>query len=660
MIKRQSPRGVAALACLFLTAALSAPLPAGGVAGRWSPYGPPAGTLIAFAVGPAGQLFISAEESGVYASRDGGRTWSWSGSGMGSQRVRALASDPATGAIYAAGDARVFRSTDAGESWQPLTARLPLDPPPAGGDVLALAPGEPPTIFLARGARLFRGAAGGTSWQGVFATETPIVALLVDPHDPLSVFAGPEASPAGAYLWHSADGGSSWKALFTNFDPIPGSGGPPFFYGTKELAASAGDPAALFAVFGFPYLYRSFDAGASWRLAPLPHGSSGAVASLAVAPGPPVAVYASFGEGLFASRDLGTTWQRVDEGEGSPGALHVDPATGKLYAVSRYGVARSDNGGAHWHQFLIRQLCDSRLGPQLGGKLRFPARSASRVYAVSDSHLLLSDDGGASWSGHPGQISDPHFCAAQINDLALDPRRDDTLYVATDQGISRSTDAGASWQSLLGSPRENSLPFNTVAVLANGTLLAGGGGAWRSTDAGKTWHQTFDSGGVLRLILDPSRPQVAYAEVVMTGDDPAQVIPLVFRSLDGGRSWQSLPVGANVIAVDPRNPATLYVLGPSGLLQSRDDGRTWRRLSEFSLEVPFPPGIDGDLIVDPFDSRILWAARPDGVWQSADGGVTWQPHGAGLRGRPALSLFPDLRRGQLAAACEGFLAIPLR
>ncbi|HVT59269.1 MAG TPA: hypothetical protein VHR45_12810 [Thermoanaerobaculia bacterium] len=617
--------------------------------------------LIAFAVGPAGRLFISEEESGVYASRDGGRTWSWSGVGMGSQRVRALAADPVTGALYAVGDARIFRSTDAGESWQALAAPLPLDPPPAGGDVLALAPGEPPTIFHARGARLFRGVAGGTSWQEVFVTPISIAALLVDPHDPLSVFAGTKASAAGAYLWHSADGGSSWKALFTRFDPIPGGGGPPFSYGTKELAASPGDPAALFAVFGFPYLYRSFDAGASWHLAPVPHGSSGGVFSLAVAPGPPVALYANFGEGLFASRDLGTTWEAMDEGKGAPGDLHVDPATGKLYAVGGFGVARSDDGGAHWHQFLIQE-CVPLLGPQLGGKLHFPARSASRVYAVSDFHLLLSDDGGASWSGHPGQLSDPHSCAAQIQirDLALDPRRGDTIYAATDQGISRSTDAGSSWQSLLGSPREDSFPFNTVAVLANGTLLAGGGGAWRSTDAGTTWHQTFADGGVLRLILDPSRPQVVYAEVVEAGDYPAQEIPLVFRSLDGGRSWQSLPVRANVIAVDPRFPETLYVLGPSGLLQSRDDGRTWRRLSGFALEVSFPPRIDGDLIVDPFDSRMLWAARPDGVWQSADGGVTWQPHSVGLRGRPALSLFPDARRGQLAVASEGFFAIPLR
>jgi hypothetical protein len=144
----------------------------------WTPYGPPAGQILDLAVGSAGQLFLAAELSGVYASRDGGVTWSWSGAGMGSQRARALAVDAAMGTLYAVGDGRLFRSTDSGTSWQALSPYLPLDPPPQGGDVLALAPGEPTTFYLARGARLFRGSDGGASWQEVLDTPSQISALL--------------------------------------------------------------------------------------------------------------------------------------------------------------------------------------------------------------------------------------------------------------------------------------------------------------------------------------------------------------------------------------------------------------------------------------------------------------------------------------------------
>jgi hypothetical protein len=59
--------------------------------GRFVPYGPPRGALLDLVAGPRRPALPRAEESGVYASRDGGRTWAWSGAGMGNQAVRALA-----------------------------------------------------------------------------------------------------------------------------------------------------------------------------------------------------------------------------------------------------------------------------------------------------------------------------------------------------------------------------------------------------------------------------------------------------------------------------------------------------------------------------------------------------------------------------------------
>src|ERR1700726_391053 len=261
--------------------------PSGDGAAAWTPYGPPAGQILAPVVGSAGQLFLAAELSGVYASRDGGGTWSWSGAGMGSQRARALAADAATGILYAVGDGRLFRSTASGTSWQALSPNLPLDPPPQGGDVLALAPGEPTTFYLARGARLFRGSDGGAFWEEVLDTPSRINALLVDPRNPLSVFAGPTEPPEAyplAVPWHSADGGSSWSPLNATFDPLPGGlQGPPYFYGTKQLAASPGSRGALFAVFQYAasVLYRSLDGGATWHLTAAPPGSDGFVSSVA-------------------------------------------------------------------------------------------------------------------------------------------------------------------------------------------------------------------------------------------------------------------------------------------------------------------------------------------------------------------------------------------
>jgi photosystem II stability/assembly factor-like uncharacterized protein len=669
------------LACIGsgLGAAAQMSADAGAV---WTPYGPPAGHILDLVVGSAGQLFLAAEQSGVYASRDGGVTWSWSGAGMGSQRARALAADAATGTLYAVGDARLFRSTDSGTSWQAISPNLPLDPPPQGGDVLALAPGEPATFYLARDVRLFRGSDGGASWEEVLDTPSQIDALLVDPRNPLSVFAGPAEPPEGyplAVHWHSADGGSSWSPLNATFDPLPGGGQPPpYFYGTKQLAASPGSRGALFAVFQYAasVLYRSLDGGATWHLTAAPPGSDGFVSSVA-APAALRTLYVVAGltgpgyAGLFASQDLGDTWVRVDRDGVPPDTLRFDPATGDFYGPTEFGVARGENGGAHWRPLLVdRGNCTEQTLPDYGAKLLFPKRSSSRVYAVSNLNLYVSDDAGASWGAHYESVPYSFRCS-QLGDLALDPRRDDTLYAVSDLGIFRSADAGATWQSILGTG--DRAPLQSAAVLEDGTILAGGCGIWRSTNAGTRWRQPLscavprpgaEDGGrlVARLIVDPARPRVVYAEVLEVGDDPVQQTPLLYRSSDGGRSWSTLPVAANVLAIDPRAPATLYALGPTGLSRSTDDGATWQKVSDFNLIVEYfasPTG--GDLLVDPSNSRHLWAARPDGVWQSIDGGVTWAQRSKGLRGAAALSLFIDPHQpGKLeVATSEGLFQTTL-
>jgi photosystem II stability/assembly factor-like uncharacterized protein len=292
------------------------------------------------------------------------------------------------------------------------------------------------------------------------------------------------------------------------------------------------------------------------------------------------------------------------------------------------------------------------------------------VYAVSSFNLYVSDDGGASWGAHYESVPDSFRCA-QLGDLALDPRRDDTLYAVSDRGIFRTTDAGATWQSVFGNGDGG--PLLSAAVLEDDTILAGGCGIWRSTDAGTRWRQPLscavprpdaEDGAriVARLIVDPVRPRVVYAAILEVGDDPVQQDPLLYRSSDGGHSWSTLPIAANVIAIDPRTPATLYALGPTGLSRSTDDGATWQKISDFNLTVDYfqsPTG--GDLLVDPSNSRHLWAARPDGVWQSLDGGVTWQQRRKGLRGAAALSLFIDPHQpGKLeVATSEGLFQTTL-
>ncbi|HET7434646.1 MAG TPA: hypothetical protein VFN10_08045 [Thermoanaerobaculia bacterium] len=218
------------------------------------------------------------------------------------------------------------------------------------------------------------------------------------------------------------------------------------------------------------------------------------------------------------------------------------------------------------------------------------------------------------------------------------------------------------------------------------------GGVWESRDAGRTWNPIFDDqpiGSIGALAVAPSNPRVLY---VGTGEsdmrsDISQGIGM-FKSADGGKTWaQSGLADSQQIArilIHPSNPDVVYVAalghpyGPNaerGVFRSRDGGKSWQRIlsrnndsDTGAIDMTFEPGNPNVLYAALWQTRRTpWSVYPpsngpgSGLFKSTDGGDTWKEiKGNGFPEKPgrlgiAISAAQPNRVYVIADAPEGGL-----
>jgi photosystem II stability/assembly factor-like uncharacterized protein len=187
------------------------------------------------------------------------------------------------------------------------------------------------------------------------------------------------------------------------------------------------------------------------------------------------------------------------------------------------------------------------------------------------------------------------------------------------------------------------------------------GGVWKTTDAGRTWVPIFDdqpTGSIGVLSIAPSNPDIIY---VGSGEGlrrpDLSVGDGIYKSADAGRTWQHLGLRdvqqiASII-VDPKDANRLFVAalghpyGPNperGVFRSLDGGQTWQKVLYKDDNIGAI-----DLVFDPRNSQVifadLWASRRppwttggayngsgSGLYKSTDGGNTWRQITKGLPG----------------------------
>jgi len=216
--------------------------------------------------------------------------------------------------------------------------------------------------------------------------------------------------------------------------------------------------------------------------------------------------------------------------------------------------------------------------------------------------------------------------------LAAAPSAPAELYLGTVDGhIFTSHDTGLHWE-LAGRPGGRgdlvvqSLavdPRDARVVYAAGWTLdpAAGGGVYRSGDGGRTWQSAGLAGHAVRAIaLAPSAP-----ETVVAG-----ALDGVFRSRDSGVNWERISpeghadlVNLDSVAIHPHLPDVIYV-GTSHLpWKTSDGGKHWTSIHEGIID-------DSDvmsIVVDPAHPTRVYASACSGIYRTENSGGLWRKIG---------------------------------
>jgi photosystem II stability/assembly factor-like uncharacterized protein len=575
---------------------------------------------------------------------------------------------------------RLFVSQDWGKSWQ-QAADLP-----GGGSSIYIDPNSPRqdrTLYVIGDTSVAVRKSG--AWRQ--GPAPPGVRSFIDA---TLGFSGGNAvvyaiSSADAFV--SQDGGASWQGA-----RLPGM--------LPELAAIAasaqhGEVAylsfnslvtGLQAEFG---VAKTADAGRTWapvwketegKAADNAHdiwltprfgpGWHGAPVNLAVAPGDPNFCIGTDSGRTMRTRDGGQTWEgvyskRLDDSSFTSTGLdvttnygvHFDPFDSKRMFISYtdIGLFRSENGGRGW-------VSATETAPHRWTNttywMTFDPKVRGRAWAVmSGTHdlprpkmwrstspdrfsggVVISEDGGRTW-----RVSNQGMPETAATHILLDtasPENARTLYVAGfGRGVFKSTDGGKSW-TLQNDGLPQKEPF--AWRLAQGTDRAlylvvarrsddgsfgnaNDGALYRSTDAAVHWTKiTLPSGlnGPNGIAIDPRDPARLYLAAWGRKGAERASAGGIWASTDAGRTWRNTLTRDQFIydvTIDPRNPNILYACGfSSSAWRSADRGETWQRIRGFNFKWGHR------VIPDPLDSAKIYITTYGGsVWHGPANG---DPH----------------------------------
>ena len=629
---------------------------------RWRMIGPFRGGRTVGAAGIPAQpnvFYIGVNNGGVWKTDDYGLTWHPIFDDQPAGSIGAVAVAPSDSNVVYVGSGEglqrpdlsvgdgMYKSTDAGKTWRHLGLRdgqqipaILVDPRDANRLFVAVL-GHPYGPNAERG--VFRSTDGGQSFQKVLYKDdrTGAVDLAFDPRDPRIVYAvlwqaqqGPWENGAfsgpNSGLYKSSDGGTTWTQL---------TGGLPTFaqgLGRIGIGIAPGDGRRMYALVESREaggLYRSDDAGASWRRVNQEqriYGRGSDFACVRVDPRNPDTIYVA-NTSTYRSTDGGQSFTAI---KGAPGGddyhtIWINPLHPEimLLAVDQ-GATITVNGGRTWSSW-------------------YNQPTAQFYHVITDNQFPYRVYGGQQESGSVGILSRGNDGAITFRDwhpvgaeeyayIAPDPLHPEIIFGGR---VSRYNRVTGEVEHV--APRGQYRFLRTAPLLFSEVdphiLYLGAQKVLKTTDGGRNWTEISPDLSRETYELPPS--VAAYEEAARRQATRRGVV---------------YSIAPSRLSVD-----TIWAGTDDGLIHvTRDGGKTWKDVT--------PPGMTpwskvAQLDASHFDDGTVYAAvnrlrlddlKPH-IYRTHDGGATWTEIVRGLPDAPVNAVREDpVRKGLLFAATE--------
>ena len=219
--------------------------------------------------------------------------------------------------------------------------------------------------------------------------------------------------------------------------------------------------------------------------------------------------------------------------------------------------------------------------------------------------IFRTTDGGKTWAKTSMQAAKecPNVGIPRITGIAIDPVNRQSVWVGIEvDGVRHTSDGGDTWSTINGAIPNIDVhnvavsagPPRTVVVVVNDDVHT-------STDDGATWHslrvrENFPLTYPRGIVVQPGSPNVIFLTL---GDTTPGRTGTVMRSVDTGKTWESLPLPVDpntamwVVNSQPSNPQIVFAGSRYGYLYRSDNGgdswtKLWREFSEISSVLWMP------------------------------------------------------------------------